>query len=139
MYLNLGKRFECMHLIGQNKQLKFTCDTLCIYAAIITCAEICCQTSTTIFLWQVQKTSVSFTLICYSPWQPNHNWMIGEAQHIFLFSRTSMNQQINCLLAVAWPFSFQWQCYVSVQILSFPIFANVKGVLNESSKLETAV
>jgi len=87
---------------------------------------------------ECEKTSVSFALICNSPRQPNHNWTIGEAQHILLFSHTSKYQQINCSLEVDWLSSLGWQCYRSVH-LSVPIFRNVKGALNESSKLETAV
>ena len=87
---------------------------------------------------ECEKTSVSFALICNSPRQPNHNWTIGEAQHILLFSHTSKYQQINCSLEVDWLSSLRWQCYRSVH-LSVPIFRNVKGALNESSKLETAV
>ena len=39
--------FECMHLIGQNKQSKFTCNTLHISPITMTCAdlELCCQAS----------------------------------------------------------------------------------------------
>jgi len=42
VYPNLG--FECMHLIGQNKQSKFTYNTLGILPVTMTCAEVCWQT-----------------------------------------------------------------------------------------------
>ena len=58
---------------------------------------------------ECEKTSVSFALICNSQWQPNHNWTVGEAQHIFLLSHTSKHQQINCSLAVDWLSSLRWQ------------------------------
>ena len=34
-----------MHLIGQNKQSKFICNTLRISPITMTCAELCCQTT----------------------------------------------------------------------------------------------
>ena len=40
---NLG--FECMHLIGKNKQSKFPCNALRISPVTMTCAELCCQTT----------------------------------------------------------------------------------------------
>ena len=67
---------------------------------------------------ECEKTSVSFALICNSPRQPNHNWTIGEAQHIFLFSHTSKHQQINCSLEVDWLSSLRWQYYRSVHLFS---------------------
>ena len=39
---NLG--FECMHLIGQNKHSKFTCNTLRILPVTMTCTVLCWQT-----------------------------------------------------------------------------------------------
>ena len=42
VYKNLG--FECMHLIGQNKHSKFTCNTLRILPVTMTCAVLCWQT-----------------------------------------------------------------------------------------------
>ena len=39
------KILQGMHLIGQNKQSKFTCNTLPISPVTMTCAELCCKTT----------------------------------------------------------------------------------------------
>ena len=57
---NLG--FECMHLIGQNKHSKFTCNTQCILPVRMTCAVPCWQTylgrysSASCHIWALKKT-----------------------------------------------------------------------------------
>ena len=44
-----------MHLIGQNKQSKFTCNTLSISPVTMTCTEICCQTTWGHIPWPFAK------------------------------------------------------------------------------------
>ena len=55
---NLG--FECMHLIGQNKHSKFTCNTLSILPVTMTCAVLC---------WQTYLGMYSSALATFEPWR----------------------------------------------------------------------
>ena len=49
-----------MHLIGQNKHSKFTCNTLHILPLTITCAELC---------WQTYLGTNSSAFSTFKPWQ----------------------------------------------------------------------
>ena len=87
---------------------------------------------------ECEKTSVSFALICNSPRQPNHNWTIGEASIFSCFHiLRNTNKSIVRLKWIGCP-HYDGNT-TEVSICSVPIFRNVKGALNESSKLETAV
>ena len=95
------KGFECMHLIGQNKHSKFTCNTLRILPVTMTCAVLCWQTylgtysSAFCHIWALKKAFQKSKKCQRSP----KIWVLDACINIWLARTNRQNIGWNILPA----------------------------------------